>query len=102
MNFNKKIVLLARGGDRGLGNNNFKSSINRAQKYRTLGKKGEKKYIKLELNLISDICVIGFPNSGKSTFVKKFTGLNQKIGLYPFTTLYPNTGNMKFNNFDNF
>ncbi|WMC19668.1 MAG: Obg family GTPase CgtA [Enterobacteriaceae bacterium PC38] len=88
---NKKI-LLAKGGARGLGNNHFKSSINRTPYKQTNGKLGEKKKINLELLLLADVGLIGLPNSGKSTFLNIVSSAKPKINSYPFTTIKPYLG----------
>ncbi|QJC35904.1 Obg family GTPase CgtA [Enterobacteriaceae endosymbiont of Donacia sparganii] len=92
---NKQIFLIAKGGEGGLGNINFKSSINRTPFKRTKGSLGQKKKIKLEFILKADISVLGLPNSGKSTFIKKISSANTKIGNYYFTTTKPILGVIK-------
>lgn len=92
---NKQIFLAAKGGKGGLGNINFKSSINRTPYKKTEGTLGEKKKIKLEFILKADISVLGLPNSGKSTFIKKISSANTKIGNYLFTTTRPILGIIK-------
>lgn len=85
-------VLLAKGGDGGMGNLRFKSSINRAPRQRTLGKPGERFQLKLELKVLADVGLLGFPNAGKSTFITAVTNARPKVADYPFTTLHPNLG----------
>ncbi|TAN11432.1 MAG: GTPase ObgE [Burkholderiaceae bacterium] len=85
-------VLLAKGGDGGLGNLRFKSSINRAPRQRTLGTAGERFQLKLELKVLADVGLLGFPNAGKSTFITAVTNARPKVADYPFTTLHPNLG----------
>ncbi|QJC32685.1 Obg family GTPase CgtA [Enterobacteriaceae endosymbiont of Donacia dentata] len=97
---NNQIFLITRGGKGGLGNINFKSSINRTPYKRTKGNLGEKKRIKLELYLKVNIGILGFPNTGKSTFIKKISSANTKIGDYFFTTIKPVLGTVK-NKFNN-
>jgi len=87
-------VLVATGGKGGRGNNEFKSATVQAPKYRELGEPGEEKDLKLELKLIADIGLIGFPNAGKSSLLEALTNAHPKIGNYPFTTLEPNLGVM--------
>ncbi len=87
-------MLVATGGKGGRGNNEFKSATNQAPKYRELGEPGEEKELKLELKLIADIGLIGFPNAGKSSLLEVLTNAHPKIGNYPFTTLEPNLGAM--------
>ncbi|QJC34716.1 GTPase ObgE [Enterobacteriaceae endosymbiont of Donacia crassipes] len=95
-----QMFLIAKGGKNGLGNINFKSSINRTPYKKTMGSLGEKKKIKLELILKVDIGVLGLPNSGKSTFIKNISSAKTKIGNYIFTTTKPILGIIK-NKLDN-
>ena len=88
---NEKFVL-ATGGKGGLGNTRFKSSVNRAPKKKTDGKKGEDFWIWLQLKVIADVGIIGLPNAGKSSFLSKCTRARPKIANYPFTTINPNLG----------
>ena len=83
-------ITIVFGGNGGLGNTNFKSSTNRSPTKFTKGEQGEEKWIYLKLKLIADVGIIGLPNAGKSTFLKKVTSAKPKIGHYPFTTLTPN------------
>ncbi|QJC37126.1 GTPase ObgE [Enterobacteriaceae endosymbiont of Donacia vulgaris] len=92
---NKQKFLVAKGGKGGLGNINFKSSINRTPYERTKGCLGQKKIIKLDFILKANVGVLGLPNSGKSTFIKKISSANTKIGDYPFTTIKPILGIIK-------
>ncbi|QJC38768.1 Obg family GTPase CgtA [Enterobacteriaceae endosymbiont of Donacia fulgens] len=92
---NRQVFLVAKGGNGGLGNINFKSSINRTPYKKTEGILGEKKKIKLEFILKADISVLGLPNSGKSTFIKKISSANTKTGNYFFTTTKPILGIIK-------
>ncbi|AZP36302.1 GTPase Obg [Candidatus Annandia adelgestsuga] len=95
--YNKQLFLLAKGGKPGIGNNKFKNSINRTPMKRTLGLKGEKKNIKLELFLLANVGTLGLPNAGKSTFINIISSAKSKISCYPFTTLSPKLGLVKFN-----
>lgn len=85
-------VIIARGGDGGFGNAHFKSSVRQTPKVAELGEKGEAFTAILELKLLADIGLVGFPNAGKSTFLSVVTNAKPEIADYPFTTLKPNLG----------
>lgn len=86
-----KILLGGRGG---LGNEYFKSSTNRSPEQVTLGKKGERGTFYIELSLVVDIGLLGFPNAGKTTLMNALTNTHARVGAYPFTTVEPHLGEL--------
>jgi len=88
--------LAARGGRGGRGNLRFLTNARRAPSFAEQGEFGEQRWLRLELRLMADVALIGFPNAGKSTFIAAVSAAKPKIANYPFTTLVPNLGVVRF------
>jgi len=88
--------ILLEGGQGGLGNDHFKSSTNRTPKYAQPGEPGKEEWFILELKLLADVGLVGFPNAGKSTLLSVISAAKPEIADYPFTTITPNLGMVRY------
>ena len=97
-----EVVILRSGGRGGLGNWNFRTATNQTPRFSQPGEEGSEGWVILELKILADVGLVGFPNAGKSTLLSVVTSAKPKIADYAFTTLEPNLGIVEYRDFKSF